>query len=141
MPYSTASDIAPQQDLIDLTDDTGSGSADSTHINAAIGRADRLIDSYLRGRYNVPFSPAPPEITRMSATLAKYFLYERRGMVSEAVKREHELTMAYLKDLGAHKASLDETDQSADIDRSTSRILSNKTDQSAVFSKSVLDRY
>lgn len=143
MPYSTVADIAlSEQDLIDLTDDTESGAVDTGVLASTIDRADRMIDSYLGGRYNVPFAITPPDVKRLSATLAKYYLHERRmPTVPDGVRRQYDDAMTYLKDLVAKRATLDETDQPADLDRSPSRILSNKTASSAVFPKSVLDKY
>lgn len=142
MAYATVADIAlSEQDLIDLTDDTDSGAVDSAILAKAIDRADRLIDSYLRGRYHTPFDPVPVEIRDMSAALAKYFLFERRQVPPDGVRRLYDDKVGYLKDLSTKRAELDETGQSGDLDRSPSRILSNKTAASAVFPKSVLDRY
>lgn len=142
MAYSTVADIAlSEQDLIDLTDDTDSGAVDAAILAAEIDRADRLIDSYLRGRYHTPFDPVPPEIVELSAALTKYNLYDRRGLVDDIIRRDRDDRVSFLKDLTADRARLDETGQPADIDRSPSRIVTNKTSNSRMFPPDVLNKW
>lgn len=142
MAYATVADIAlSEKQLVELTDDTKSGAVDANILAGVIGRADEKINDYLRSRYHVPFTTPPASIVRTSAMLTKYFLFERRGLAKEPQRREYDDAMAYLKDLATGRAVIDEEGQPADLDRSPSRILSNKTASSAVFPKSVLDRY
>lgn len=81
MAYSTIDDIMaliPEQELVQLTDDTGAGVVDLPLVERAIADADAEIDAYLAGRYPVPLAPAPDIIRRLSAELAGHLLYARR---------------------------------------------------------------
>lgn len=91
MSYCTLSDIrgmAPESDLVELTDETDAGVIDQAKIDAAIGYADELIDGYLRGRYDLPMSPVPGMLKNLSADIALYRLYKNRSKlaVPEAIK-------------------------------------------------------
>lgn len=79
MPYCTLSDIeAPQDDLVELTDDAGIGVIDETVVDRAIAKAGELIDGYLRGRYTLPLDPVSGLVTTLAADIALYRLYARR---------------------------------------------------------------
>lgn len=79
MAYCTLADIeAPNEDLIELTDDGDTGEVDQDNVDKAIGNADELIDGYLRGRYTLPLDPVPGLIRTLSATITLRRLYGRR---------------------------------------------------------------
>lgn len=80
MPYCTLTDLQqtePASQLIQLTDDAGTGVVDATKVSAAIASADAVIDTYLRGRVTMP-SPVPQIIVMISRELSIYNLYLRR---------------------------------------------------------------
>lgn len=82
MSYCTLADILEQMDsdeLIQLTDDGGTGAVDGAVVSRAIEDADAEIDAYCSGRYDVPFDPIPNLIRKISVDLAVYHLYRRRG--------------------------------------------------------------
>lgn len=64
--------------LIELTDDSGTGSVDADKVTRAIADADATIDSYCQGRYTIPLSPVPDMIRQVSVDIAIYNLYSRR---------------------------------------------------------------
>lgn len=81
MAYCTLEDIIahiPEANLVQLTDDAGSGTVDNSKVLEAIAYADQLIDGYLRGRYTVPLDPVPGLIRKISVDLAVFHLYSRR---------------------------------------------------------------
>ncbi len=81
MPYCSLEDIKqaiPEKNIIELTDDAGTGTIEQNRVNDAISYADQLIDGYLRGRYTVPLNPVPELIKRLAADLAVFHLYSRR---------------------------------------------------------------
>lgn len=81
MPYCTVDDIKksiPEANIIQLTDDAGTGVIDQTKVNEAIAYADQLIDGYLRGRYSLPLNPVPGLVNKLSVDLAIFHLYSRR---------------------------------------------------------------
>ena len=88
--YASQTDIANRLDpkhLIELADDDGDGVADTTVVEAAIADADGLIDTYLKTRYEVPLSPAPSLVRKLSADLAIAALFARRR---ESASPQHE---------------------------------------------------
>ncbi len=94
MTYCTLTDIrgmAPESDLVELTDDSDAGVIDQAKIDAAIGYADELINGYLRGKYDLPMSPVPPLLKNLAADIALYRLYKNRSKlaVPEAIKDGH----------------------------------------------------
>lgn len=143
MAYSTQADIPLSNEmLVQATDDAGTGSLNQGVLDATIQRADRLIDAYLRGRYVVPFNPAPPEVVELSAQLTRYYLEERRlSTPTEGARQAYKDAMTVLKDLQAGRATLSTAGQTSEIDQKPGRIVSNKTAESRMFPKSLLDRF
>jgi len=80
--------MAPESDLVELTDETDSGDIDQDKIDAAISHADELIDGYLRGRYDLPLSPVPGLLRNLSADIALFRLYKAKFRLEapEAIK-------------------------------------------------------
>jgi phage gp36-like protein len=70
--------VAVAQDLIDLTDDDNTGVMNSTIITQYISDASELIDDYLRGRYDLPFTVAPGLLMRICRNIVLFNLYSRR---------------------------------------------------------------
>lgn len=143
MAYSTSDDLALTTTLLlDLADDDDNGEVDAGVVEAAIERADRRVDAYLRGRYELPFDPVPKEVVEISASLAVYYLLERRQITPpEGVKQRRDDAMTLLKDLQSGRASLDETGQASDLDRKPGRIVTNRTAGDKMFSTDVLNRF
>jgi len=69
--------------LLQLCDDEGHGDLEHEDVRVvweeAIEAASSLIDSYCRGRYDVPFASPPRVIKDLCADIAIYELYSRRG--------------------------------------------------------------
>ncbi len=82
MAYCTLADIeAPEEDLIQLTDDAGLGVIDEVIVAKALSHAGELIDGSLRGRYLLPLSPVPGLLVNLAATITLRRLYARRSAV------------------------------------------------------------
>src|SRR5260370_41957827 len=87
MPYATQADLVPlrmtQQELVDLTDDTTSGTqAGAGMVNAAIVaaclvEASATVDSYCRQRYTTPLQPSDV-IKARTLDITQYLLFTRR---------------------------------------------------------------
>lgn len=69
--------------IIELTDDSGTGSADATKVTRAIADADAVIDAHLRAHYDVPLDTTPDLIRKLSKDLAIFVLYQRRASAFE----------------------------------------------------------
>jgi len=100
MAYCTFDDLKDQiseDELIQLTDDNGSGSVDMDKIDAAIAGADALIDGYCGKHYSVPFSPTPPIIHDFSVIIAVYRLFARRQGAPEDRRTRYKDAVDFLK--------------------------------------------
>ncbi|WP_457571304.1 gp436 family protein [Desulfovulcanus sp.] len=81
--YATIEDLTkllPESDLIALSDDENTGALNEARLTEAIDQADREIDAYCAGRYEVPFASVPGLIQNLSAQMAIYNLFARRGV-------------------------------------------------------------
>jgi len=81
MSYCDLDDIGaaiPEQDLIELTDDSGLQVVNETAVNRAIEAADELIDTSIRGRYSLPLAVVPPLIKTLAVDIAVWRIYGRR---------------------------------------------------------------
>jgi phage gp36-like protein len=105
MTYCTINDlkkIVPEQDLIELTDDTVPAAAIVTaNVDKAIADAGEMIDGYLRVRYSLPLDPAPGLINTLACDIAVYRLYARRVKLTppEGVTERYKNALALLKQI------------------------------------------
>lgn len=105
--YSTLADIQrliEDRHIITLSnDDPTATEPHEPTITAAIEQADRLIDSYAGLQRIVPLSPVPELVKTLSATLAVFFLYRRRGQVPEIWEQQYKNDCAVLQKIGEGK--------------------------------------
>lgn len=110
MAYCTQDDILDQLDeavLIQLTDDAGVGAADADKVIKAIEDADATIDAYCQGRYTIPLSPVPNKIRQVSADIAIYNLFSRRGDAApETRKDRHKEAIRFLEKVSEGRIKL-----------------------------------
>jgi phage gp36-like protein len=116
MPYCTLIDLQqtePASQLIQLTDDTGTGLVDSAKINAAIASADAVVDTYLRGRVTMP-STVPQIIVMLSRELAIYNLYLRRfgANIPESIDKRRKDAEGKLAQIASGVIQISESQQS-----------------------------
>jgi phage gp36-like protein len=111
MSYAAKADLSPRRisaaELIQLTDDTNSGSTNDQVITDVLTEASALIDSYCRVRYSVPLQ-ASDQVKGLCLTLSEYFLYLRRKRVKPDVRQSYEDAISFLKDVSTGKAGLDQ---------------------------------
>ncbi len=108
MPYSTQADLLNQlteAELIQLTDDAGSGAINAAKVTRAIADADALIDSYAIGTYDLPLV-VTDRVRALSVNLAIYELEKRRRRIRDDTRQAYGDARAFLKDVAAGKASL-----------------------------------
>ncbi|MCG6552499.1 MAG: DUF1320 domain-containing protein [Candidatus Magnetominusculus sp. LBB02] len=134
MSYISASDMScaiTDTELIQLTDDSGSGVVDTARINEVIGMAAALVDSYIGGRYKVPLSAPIPEVVKAaSVSIAVYLLNMRSSFeISDKRVKAYEQAISLLKDIARGTATLgiEETTQERD------NAASNKAANSRIF--------
>lgn len=79
-PYALQVDLTrliPSNTLIDLTDDAGNNTTNTTTISACITDADDEIDGYLGKVFEVPLSTTVGLVNKLSTDIAIYNLYSR----------------------------------------------------------------
>lgn len=162
MPYSTFEELTqdvPQDVLIQLCNDeeripksdeepeegeipgydlTDSNDPIVIRINKAIDDADSEIDSYLDGNYDVPVNPIPKRINKISRTIAKYNLYNRRTLdLPEILLDQYKLAIKTLQGIqeGTITIGLKPESDELPIYRT------NKTANDKVFSSDFLNGY
>lgn len=142
MAYSTLSDLKDQlseDELIQLTDDSGSGVIDTDKTDRAIADADSLIDGYAKTRYTVPLDPVPPFIRSLSVDIAIYNLFSRKlDVIPEQRIERHKTALKALEHISTGKITLgvDTPAESAD-----SGPQATKTKEDRVFTKDTLKNY
>jgi phage gp36-like protein len=129
VPYCTIDDIRkllPEEALVRLTDDEGTGAVDEGRVQEAVAQADSEIDGYCGARYKVPFSTAPGVVKKLSVDIAVYNLYSRGVDQAPPVRAErYQAAVFKLKDiarglvsLGADPAPDSATGSAAETNRS-----------------------
>lgn len=145
MSYSTFDDMKrqlPEATIAQLTNDEGAGdTVDMATLEAAQVRADEMIDGYLRGRYELPFSSPPALLKNLSVELTGYFLYTRRldQEMPEGIRNRYKDAVKLLERIQEGKVSLGIA--SADTGSEPGEYRTNKTSSDRLFSKKVLDAF
>jgi phage gp36-like protein len=111
MPYCLQADIEEQisqDELVELTDDSGVGVVDTSAVTRAIADADAEIDSYCGSRYTPPFDPVPVMIRKLSVDIAAYNLFSRRSALKIPNERQkrYENSIRFLRDVAKGLISL-----------------------------------
>jgi len=89
----------PEDVLIRLTDDEGTGGPDYTRLNDAIASAQGVVDSALGVRYPVPLADPPELVKKLTRDIAVRELYARLGHVPDAVRLVYESAGAMLAEI------------------------------------------
>lgn len=119
MAYCTQNDLlerVTEDDLVQLTDDQDQGVVDVSVVARAIADADAEIDGYCGTRYDVPFSPVPVMIRKLSVDIAIHNLFARRRRVSEVVKQAYDVSVKFLEKVSKGLISLGGDAPGADSD-------------------------
>jgi phage gp36-like protein len=114
MAYVTAADVEErlgEQAYIELTDDTGSGTADVDKVNEAIAGAEGEVDSHLGRRYAVPveltgFPTIAAVLKSVVLDLVEYRLRSRRPPVPDEYRRKRGDAAAWLERVAAGEVVL-----------------------------------
>jgi phage gp36-like protein len=119
MAYCTQSDILEQLDedrLVQLTDDDNAGVVDSDVVTRSIADADAEIDGYCGTRYDLPFSPVPLMIRKLSVDIGIYNLFVRRKGVPEDRQKRYDNAIKFLVNVSKGIISLGSDAPSVDDD-------------------------
>jgi phage gp36-like protein len=111
MSYCSSSDITsliPNDELVQLTNDSGGDSVDSSVITTAIDYVDNFIDGYLRGRYDLPLTSTPDELKYIAIDLVVFRLYTRRMYtnIPENIEARYKTVVKQLEHIQSGKFSL-----------------------------------
>jgi phage gp36-like protein len=87
-------------------------------LQAAIGAASDVVDSYLRSRFKLPLTAWGSDIRRLCAKIAVYDLMMVRGFNSsragdEQIQRQYDDAVQALRDISNEKSTPNVTDSSA----------------------------
>jgi phage gp36-like protein len=148
--YSTLADLKeliPEISLLQLADDEVLGLFQVSPPNAAykrvltaIGDADMVIDSYLRGRYELPLTSTPAEINRISAQLAVCNLFARKHehALPEGLVQRRKDNIEWLKNIQKGIAVLDVAAAVKELPASGMAV--DRTEDDRMFPDSLLSR-
>ena len=140
MAYCTQSDLLNQmttEELVQLTDDAGSGSVDTAKVDAALNAASATIDAYAGARYTLPLETSE-KIKHLCVDLAVYELEKRRRRVREVTLSARDTALNFLRDLSRGRAVLD---QPAGANPQSSEADVKKTSQDREFSDTNLEGF
>ena len=85
--------------VIQLTDDSGVGTADTAVLDEAIADAGREVDGYVRAHYSVPVSPTPAMLQTIAIDLTIWRLFRRRHGVFGMPEQVQDTYAARIKQL------------------------------------------
>ncbi len=127
------------EELIQLTDDAGTGSYNQDFVQAAIVSAQELIDGYLRGRLALPLNPVPGVIKNIAVVLAAYNLFRRRLSLTppEQLRRDYDDAISTLERVQKGIIAISPEDAS----RGPAGYKVNKTRRDRQFGKDRLEGY
>ncbi len=144
MAYITQSDLVPGRmslaELVQLTDDAGTGEVDTTALGPCIAQAEGLLESYVSGRYTLPLT-ATAQVKGLALDLCVFKLFSRRPSraVPEAVQKNYEAALDLLRRVSRGDAALDQAaaQQGSEMDVVTK----NHSDDPDVFDEKKLKAY
>ncbi|EEG08959.1 gp436 family protein [Pseudogulbenkiania ferrooxidans] len=110
MSYATRQDMVTtigERELIELTDREQTGAINDSVLAGALATAEAEVDSYLAGRYPLPFPNPPLVLTAYTCDIARYHL-GRDGdvVVSENMRERYRDAIRYLEKVAEGKVSL-----------------------------------
>lgn len=111
MGYSTIADVQQaaggSKRLRDLSDFESRGAADHAIIEAAIAKADAVINTAVHKRFGVDLSPPiPPAIVALSAEEAVFSMKVDRGMATELDVAMHKERLERIEDFACGESTL-----------------------------------
>ncbi|MGO8759358.1 MAG: gp436 family protein [Terracidiphilus sp.] len=114
MAYAQQSDLVPvritQTELVQLTCDDNTATVNAAVVSGVLEEASGTVDSYCRSRYVTPLQQSDM-VTARTLDIAVYLLFSRRRgglQPTELVRQRYEDAIAFLKDVAACRASLDQ---------------------------------
>jgi len=141
MAYITESDVSkvlPIQELVLLTDDSGSGTVDSANFNQCVADSEAIINAYLRPQHSVPLTTPGDLIKKIDIELTIFHLNKRRDTISEAVRNYYDDNLKLLNKISTGSITINDPDS---FRNTGGRIQSNKSSTSKVYTSSEMDKF
>lgn len=102
-------DKLPDSQLLQLTDDTKSGTINAQVVSDAIADSEALVDGYVAVQYATPLSPVPRLVKALTIDVTVFRLYARRQRIPDDVKLANDLALRKLEQIAKGILSLGPT--------------------------------
>ena len=108
--YATLDDLlaeVPETELVQLTDDEGTGVMSVPRIETALRSAAITVDGYVAAKYRTGALPVPPLLVELSRDIARYKLY-RTSQAPERIEKAHDRALTQLAQIASGRIKLDD---------------------------------
>ena len=144
--YCTIDDIKKMIDevrLIRLTDDEGSGSINTEHLQEAIDSAAVEIDSYIGGRVALPIvGDVPSMLNKLNVDIAIYNVYSRDAEKTPEVRADrYKNAIRFLEKFSEGKGSLGSQPPPDPPDEGDYSAGSRVSARDKMFDETTMDKY
>lgn len=141
MPYCALSDITSTittDDVLQLTDDNGTGTIDMSKVDEAIAKSDGLVSAFVGGD---TLNPVPELIRQISVELSIYHLFKRRfaANMPDSIEKGYANAMDLLKQIQSGKLSIGNT--ATEQTAPSRHYKTNRTSSDRLFNRSKLGSY
>jgi len=113
MSYCTKQDLIDEgweAELIQLTDQDGTGQIDDVTLGKSIARADSVINRYLGGRTDLPLLAS--EVVDLACDIARYFLYGNQMI--DVIEKRYNGALDQLKLMAKRELAIVDADGQTD---------------------------
>jgi phage gp36-like protein len=100
MAYATSDDMVSRfgaLEIIQISDRAGSGQIDATVVGNALDDASAEIDTYLAGRYTLPFASTPRFVNQLCCNIARYHLCVAGTRMTDEVNEHYKAAVQFLR--------------------------------------------
>ncbi|KIP18547.1 hypothetical protein KY49_3295 [Burkholderia sp. MSHR3999] len=118
MAYATSDDMVSrfgETEMISITDRDMAGVIDATVAGDALDDASAEIDTYLAGRYALPFAGTPRFIAGLCCDIARYRLCVGETRMTEEISDRYKAAVRFLELAAAGKVTLGELPNGAPV--------------------------
>ena len=128
-----------EEELIQLTDDEGTGLVNDDVVLDIMDKATSEIDSYLAVRFTLPLSSVPTLLKRICVDISLYYLKMRRGIVNDEDKERKKNSDKLLGLIQSGKLTLGvpQTEEPAEIEGDEIKVSTKDKE----FGEDIWDKY
>ncbi|MEC5319306.1 phage protein Gp36 family protein [Brenneria populi subsp. brevivirga] len=109
-----------ERECVSLTDRDFTGDIDDAVLNGALDRASAEIDSYLAGRYPVPWPDTPRILVGRCCDIARYILCGAGTQMTDEIRARYEDAIRYLERVADGRITLGRTADGQVVQQSSS---------------------